>query len=130
MNAFARDWSDGKSWCHLPVGLIREVIDKVRSDRAQATVRVPFWPSAWWWLRICPDGRPFGPLVQNCLKAHSRSGLILGEGDMPRSLTSGYPVWVLELDGDMYNTVVDGPIVGSCSLNGCSSWDDHGSWLY
>ena len=23
------------------------------------------WPSAWWWLRICPDGRHFSPLVQS-----------------------------------------------------------------
>ena len=85
VNAFARDWSDGKSGCHPHVDLIGEVIDKVRKDRAQATVRVPFWPSAWWWLRICPDGRHFGPLVQNCLKAYSRSCLVLGEGDMPRN---------------------------------------------
>ena len=129
VNAFARDWSDGKSWCHPPVELIGEVIDKVRLDRAQATVLVPFWPSAWWWLRICPDGRHFGPLVQNCMKAHSRSGLVLGEGDMPRSMKAGCPVWVLELDGDKLNTAVDGPIAGSCTLNGCSSCDGHGSWL-
>jgi hypothetical protein len=129
VNAFARDWSDGKSWCHPPVDLIGEVIDKVKRDRAQATVLVPFWPSAWWWLRICPDGRHFGPLVQNCLKAHSRSGLVLGEGDMPRSMRSGCPVWVLDLDGDKFNTAVNGPIAGSCSLNGCSSCDGQGFWL-
>lgn len=129
VNAFARDWSDGKSWCHPPVDLIGEVIDKVKKDRAQATILVPFWPSAWWWLRICPDGRHFSPLVQSCLKAHSRSGLVLGEGDMPRSMRAGCPVWVIDLDGDRLNSAVDGPIAGSCSLNGCSSCDGHGSWL-
>ena len=30
VNAFARDWSDGKSWCHPLVDLIGEVFDKVR----------------------------------------------------------------------------------------------------
>jgi hypothetical protein len=112
-----------------PVDLIDEVIDKVKRDRAQATILVPFWPYAWWWLRICPDGRHFGPLVQGCLKAHSRSGLVLGEGVMPLSMNSGCPIWVLDLDSDRFNTVVDGPIVGSCPLNGCSSCDGHGSWL-
>ena len=54
---------------------------------------------------------------------------MLGEGDMPRSMRAGCPVWVIDLDGDRLNSVVDGPIAGSCSLNGCSSCDGHGSWL-
>ena len=46
VNAFARDWSDGKSWCHPPVDQIGEVTDKVKRDRAKATVLVPFWSHA------------------------------------------------------------------------------------
>ena len=34
VNAFARDWSDCKSWRHPRVDLIGEVIAKVRKDRA------------------------------------------------------------------------------------------------
>ena len=60
---------------------------------------------------------------------HSRAGLVMGEGDMPRSMRAGCPVWVIDLDGDRLNSAVDGPIAGSCSLNGCSSCDGHGSWL-
>ena len=69
-------------------------------------------------------------LVQNCLKANSWSCLVLGEGDMPRSMRAGGGiVWVLDLDGSKLNTAVDGPIAGSCSLNGCSTCDGYGSWL-
>ena len=75
-----------------PVDLIGEVIDKLKRDRAHATVMVPFWSSAWWWLRMCPDGRHFGPLVQGFLKAHSRSGLVVGEGVMPLFMNSGCPI--------------------------------------
>ena len=46
VNVFARDWSEGKSWCHPPVDLIGEVIEKVKRGRTQATI-LPVWPSAW-----------------------------------------------------------------------------------
>ena len=131
MNAMARVWSDGKSWCHPPVDMIGEVhvLAKVKTDKARATVLVPHWPSAWWWLRVCPDGRHFGPWVQGSLKAYSRTALLQGEGVMPRSIKSGCTVWVLDLDAGKQNAALSGPIDGFCLLGGCEACDGRGAWL-
>ena len=129
VNALAREWSDGKSWCHPPIELIGQVIAQVRENRTHATLLIPFWPSAWWWLRLCPDGRHFGHWVFGYLRASSRTALVLGEGLMPRSMKSGCDILVLDLDGQKHNGAQYGPIAGFCSLGGCDICDGYGSWL-
>ena len=129
MNALAREWSDGKSWCHPPIELIGQAIAQIRENRTQATLLVPFWPSAWWWLRLCPDGRNFGHWVFGYLRASSRTALVLGEGLMPRSMESGCDILVLDQNGQKHNGAQYGPIAGFCSLGGCDICDGYGSWL-
>ena len=129
VNAFARDWTGGKSWCHPPVNLIGEVIEKIRSERVKATVLVPAWTSAWWWLRLCPDGRHFGHWVLDYRMANSRTDLILGEGSMPRSMKGGCALYILDLDGASLKTSSMGPVAGFCVVRGCDLCNGLGSWL-
>ena len=49
VDAFTIDWRDLKFFAFPPVALILKTIQKIKNDRAQGILIVPFWPSQPWY---------------------------------------------------------------------------------
>ena len=63
VDAFAQDWSKDNNWLCPPVGLIAKVLAHCRMQQAFGTLIVPFWPSAYFWPLLKPDGERFADFV-------------------------------------------------------------------
>ena len=49
VDAFTQSWSDENNWINPPWRLISRVLNKIRRDRAQATLVLPVWTAQPWW---------------------------------------------------------------------------------
>lgn len=56
VDAFCQDWSRDNNYICPPVCLISQVIKRMASSMATATLVVPRWPSSYFWPIVCPDG--------------------------------------------------------------------------
>jgi hypothetical protein len=121
VDCYSGSWGEGFSWWNPNPKEVPKILSKVRKDRAQGALLLPVWPGAWWWSRLCPDGRHFGGLVRGWVELErTRDLFVMGPSknfwsrERPRT-----PVVVVWLDG----TVDSGQGVGRlgfCSLGGCS----------
>ena len=120
VDCYSGHWGEGVSWWHPNPKEVPKVLAKVRADRARGALLLPLWPGAWWWLRLCPDGRHFGDLVRGWLELPRASDLFIRgpsgsfwSGESPRSR-----VLVVWLDGAERQPVRAGRL-GFCALGGC-----------
>ena len=63
VDAFAQDWSKDNNWLCPPVGLFAKVLAHCRMQQAFGTLIVPYWPSAYFWPLLKPDGERFADFV-------------------------------------------------------------------
>lgn len=73
VNCFAQDWSGESNFVVPPFGLIPAVLRHVQHCKAEATIIVPIWTTAWWWrllLRLAT--RP--PLLLGSAPGNFRAG--------------------------------------------------------
>ena len=109
-----------KSWCHPAPRDVGSVIEKVVSEELVTSLLLPRQTGSWWWLRVCPDGRHFSPIVREKLDL-ARTDFVAGEGSTPYSLRSGKAM-VLDLDGSVVESSV-WPVLGYCAIGGCVDCD-------
>ena len=63
IDTFAQNWNQENNWFCPPVNLIVKVLEKCKQDKAEGTLIVPFWPSAYFFPLIKPDGMHFANFV-------------------------------------------------------------------
>ncbi len=109
------------SWWHPNPKEVPRILDKVRRDKARGALLLPLWPGAWWWLKLCPDGRHFGGLVKNWIELDRTGDLFIRgpsgsfwSGEMPRT-----KILVVYLDGSRSSPFKVGRL-GFCASGGCS----------
>lgn len=75
VDCFSRSWRNTISWWNPnPVDAGR-VIVKALSESASGALLIPVWPSAPWWLKLCPDGRHFGAWITGWLELPAHGSL-------------------------------------------------------
>lgn len=57
VDAFAQNWSHDRNWLVPPPRLAGRVIDKIVQDKAEGVLIIPLWKSAFFWLKICNNGK-------------------------------------------------------------------------
>lgn len=65
VDAFCQDWHFDNNYICPPVCLISQVIKRLASDGATATLIIPKWPSSYFWPIVCPDGSHLDPHVHD-----------------------------------------------------------------
>ena len=120
VEAFSGPWVGLKSWCHPAPRDVGAVIEKVVSEELTVALLLPSQTDSWWWLRVCPGGRHFPPIVKGKLYL-VRTDFVAGEGSVPYSFRSGKAM-VLDLDGSITESEV-WPILGFCAVGGCCDCD-------
>ena len=120
VDCYSGNWGRGFSWWHPNPREVPRVLAKVRSDRAKGALLLPLWPGAWWWLKVCPDGRHFGGLVRGWMELPLAGDLMVRgpsgnfwSGEIPRTR-----ILVLWLDGSQNQQFSEGRL-GFCALGGC-----------
>ena len=63
VDAFTQNWQNVNNWLCPPVGLIAKVLQQCRRQQARGTLIVPFWPSAYFWPLLKPNGNEFDHFV-------------------------------------------------------------------
>lgn len=130
VDCFSRSWESGFSWWHPNPKDIPRILDKVVKDRARGAVLVPLWSGAWWWLKLCPDGRHFDGLVRGWFELERSNGLFVKgpsnsfwSREIPRTR-----ILVLWLDGRDLGVFREGRL-GFCALGGCSDCSVKGCFI-
>ena len=57
IDAFEQVWTGDNIWLCPPVSQVINVINYCKLQRAHGTIVVPYWPSAYFWPIVCPNGR-------------------------------------------------------------------------
>ena len=70
--------------------LIPRVIKHARACKAAGTLVVPCWPSAVFWLIICPNGEKFADFILDTIELPQMEGTIV-PGKRGNSITMGKP---------------------------------------
>ena len=65
VDAFTQNWQHDNNWLCPPVGLIAKVLQHCRRQHARGTLIVPFWPSAYFWPLLKPNGTQFASFVKS-----------------------------------------------------------------
>jgi len=60
VDCLLQDWSHDNNWLCPPVHLILQAVAHAQRQRAQATLVVPLWESAFYWPTLCPQGGEAG----------------------------------------------------------------------
>ena len=120
VGAFSGPWVGLKAWCHLTPTDVEAILEKVVSEELVASLLLPRQTGSWWWLRVCPDGRHFSPIVKEKLGL-AKTDFVAGEWPVPYSLRSGKAM-VLNLDGSVVESNV-WPVLGYCAIGGCVGCD-------
>jgi hypothetical protein len=63
VDAFAFSWADENNWLCPPIDLVLRVLEKVRADKATATLVVPWWESSYFWPTLRPTSGSWHDLV-------------------------------------------------------------------
>ena len=120
VDCYSRGWGDGFSWWHPNPREVPRILAKVRLDKARGALLLPLWPGAWWWLKVCPDGRHLGDLIRGWMELDlTRDLMVRGPSgnfwskEIPRAR-----VLVMWLDGSQSQGFVEGRL-GFCALGGC-----------
>jgi hypothetical protein len=120
VDCFSGSWEQGFSWWNPNPKEVPRILLKVRKDRAQGALLLPVWAGAWWWTKLCPDGRHFGGLVRGWIELErSRDLFVKGASgcfwskERPRT-----PVIVVWLDGTV-DSGQDAGRLGFCAIGGC-----------
>ena len=120
VDCFTRSWSAGVRWWNPNPRDVGRVLLKVLRDGAVGSLLLPVWPAAWWWRRLCPDGKHFGAFVTDWLELPRQSLFVIGEGDglwnkkVPRTR-----MVVVRLDGRLGSFGL-GARLGFCSSVSCA----------
>jgi hypothetical protein len=120
VDCFSGSWVEGFSWWHPNPREVPKILAKVRRDRARGALLLPLWPGAWWWLKLCPDGRHFGDLVKGWFELE-RTGSLFIKGPSNSFWSRESPrtrILVVWLDGSSKQTGCAGRL-GFCALGGC-----------
>ena len=68
IDAFAHSWDHETAWICPPVGLVPQVIRKIRQTKGDGVLIIPRWVSASFWALLFPDGkqppRPFKDIIE------------------------------------------------------------------
>ena len=65
VDAFTQNWQYDNNWLCPPVGLIAKVLQHCRRQHVRGTLIVPFWPSAYFWPLLKPNGTHFAWFVKS-----------------------------------------------------------------
>lgn len=68
VDAFSFSWADENNWLCPPIASVLRVLEKVRADRATATLVVPWWESSFFWPTLRPTSRSWHDLVTDVRK--------------------------------------------------------------
>jgi hypothetical protein len=120
VDCYSGSWSEGFSWWNPNPKEVPKIITKVRSDKGRGALLLPLWPGAWWWLRLCPDGRHFGDLVRGWCEL-DRSWDLFTRGPSNKFWSREIPrsrILVVWLDGSQAQPFSVGRL-GFCALGGC-----------
>ena len=96
VDAFRFSWVGQNNWLCPPISLILRVLEKVRTDRATATLVVPWWESSYFWPTLRPTGKSWHSLVRDVRRFPA--AYIRGHQTSLRSAFSNAPpFWTLAL---------------------------------
>ena len=101
IDSFSVSWAGVVNWINPPFGMIGRVIQKLRSDRAVATVIVPFWRGRHWWCLVAPDGSHLSEYVRDWVWLRSVQDTFLpGErsGNQTPQNAPGWRVMAIHFD--------------------------------
>ena len=96
VDAFSFSWTGQNNWLCPPVSLILRVLDKVKADKAVATLVVPWWESAYFWPSIRPSLDSWHSLIKEYIRLPA--GYVRGPRSAPSSAFCEEPnFWTLAL---------------------------------
>ena len=101
IDSFSVSWAGVVNWINPPFGMIGRVIQKLRADRAVATVIVPFWRGRHWWCLVAPDGSHLSEYVRDWVWLRSVQDTFLpGErsGNQTPQNAPGWRVMAIHFD--------------------------------
>ena len=67
LDAFSASWQGENNWLFPPPSIASWVIKHLMFSKADATLVVPFWPSAPWWPCLTYDGLSLRPEVTDSI---------------------------------------------------------------
>jgi len=65
VDAFSFTWAGENNWLCPSISLILRVLEKVRADRATATLIVPWWESSYFWPTLRPTSKSWHSLMKD-----------------------------------------------------------------
>ena len=119
VDCFSRPWCGVRNWWHPNPKQIGAVLAKACSELAPGALFVPVWPSAWWWPRLCPDGKHLANWVSSWLEVPSGGRLFVrGKGNALWNRRFPHPSEKFLVVG--LNGFGQSPSVPFCLAGGCS----------
>ena len=93
VDAFTVNWAGEMNWLCPPIALIPRVIRHAQACAAKGTLIVPCWPSAAFWLLICPTKGSYSKFVvgvqslplSSSLFLRGLSGAVIFNGQVPNT---------------------------------------------
>lgn len=90
VDAFSVTWAGVTNWLVPPVRLIMTCLEKLETEKAQATLVLPKWPSAPYWPKVCPDGIHLNNFVTDWLDLPNHRAIHGGMGN--NGIFNGQPL--------------------------------------
>ena len=97
VDAFAYSWREENNWLVPPPSLISKCIKYLQYERVNATLVVPFWPSAVFWPLIVNADGSFKSFISRFKKFYKAQGFFV-QGSAPSIFNSDYKGTVLALN--------------------------------
>ena len=97
VDAFAYSWSGENNWLVPPTWLISRCINYIQHERVNATLVVPFWPSAVFWPLIVNMDGSFKSFISRYKKFDKAQGFFV-QGSVPSVFNSDHKGAVLALN--------------------------------